>query len=90
MRHLQYLGFIVTGGDRTGNDIAKIQRMASKAEERYPTAVALGGILRTYSQTRSDIFDETGPYRPKWPESCSRLIIHEDDLGNQQLNRGLF
>ena len=26
--------------------------MASKAQERYPTAVALGGILRTYSQTR--------------------------------------
>lgn len=72
VRHLQYLGFIVTGGDRTGNDIAKIQRMASKAEERYPTAVALGGILRTYSQTRCD---QDRAYRLKWPKPCNWLII---------------
>lgn len=52
MRHLQFLGLLVTEGDSAGGGVSRIQRMASKAQERYPTAVALGGILRTYSQTR--------------------------------------
>lgn len=54
VRHLQFLGLMVTEGDSAGGGVSRIQRMASKAQERYPTAVALGGILRTYSQTRQD------------------------------------
>lgn len=52
VRHLQFLGLLVTEGDSAAGGVSKIQRMAMKAQERYPTAVALGGILRTYSQTR--------------------------------------
>lgn len=52
VRHLQFLGLMSADGEST-KGIAKIQSMANKAQERYPTAVALGGILRTYSQTRS-------------------------------------
>lgn len=57
MRHLQFLGLLVTEGDSAGGGVSRIQRMAAKAQERYPTAVALGGILRTYSQTRQDIIE---------------------------------
>ncbi|CAM9412658.1 unnamed protein product, partial [Ectocarpus sp. 12 AP-2014] len=59
VRHLQFLGLLVTEGDSAGGGVSRIQRMAAKAQERYPTAVALGGILRTYSKTRASLTPET-------------------------------
>ncbi|CAM9128550.1 unnamed protein product [Discosporangium mesarthrocarpum] len=59
VRHLQYLGLLYDEGE-VGVHKSKIRRMASKAETRYPTALALQGILRTYAQTsRAFITSET-------------------------------
>lgn len=76
VRHLQFLGLLVSEGDTAAGGVSKIQRMAVKAQERYPTAVALGGILRTYSQTRCAAFCLS-----KWADPRgSRSVVEVSEL----------